>query len=246
MLKNKDINKDIKERGLPLPFERVQALQRGVTQFRFPVKPQYGGMNHGGFIMESTDRTRRRGDAIFYSGDDIVLAPSYAYARCPYGKPGDRLFVKEPWGTGTRPDPFEGWRDGIEYKADEVYLDEHDLLPLYSECVPDNVCLDDYYKAGWRSSIHMPRWASRYLLEVVSVRVERVQDIEGVNLAKEGVIERDFREIENFKPYSYDGKNWHGSGRFAFAEFWDFMNKKKFGWEVNPWVWVVEYRSIEG
>ena len=232
MLKNKDINKDIKERGLPLPFERVQALQRGATQFRVPVKPQYGGMNHGGFIMESTDRTRRRGDAIFYSGDDIVLAPSYAYARCPYGKPGDHLWVREAM--------YASVRDGecLHYRAGDAlrYAHTHDeRCWLWKQKVGQII-----------PSIHMPRWASRYLLEVVSVRVERVQDIEGVNLAKEGVIERDFREIENFKPYSYDGKNWHGSGRFAFAEFWDFMNKKKFGWEVNPWVWVVEYRSIEG
>lgn len=93
-------------------------------------------------------------------------------------------------------------------------------------------------KEKWRPSIHMPRWASRITLEIKDIRVERVQDITATDCMKEGVVyqsksyemscftagERDRRRAEDFR------------------KLWDSINAKRgFGWDANPWVWVIEF-----
>ena len=98
-----------------------------------------------------------------------------------------------------------------------------------------------YYKAGgssgnigthleevkkWRPSIHMPRWASRITLEVTEVRVERLQEISEEGAIAEGA------EL--------------GSARGHFSILWDSINAKRGNWEVNPWVWVVGFRRVDG
>jgi hypothetical protein len=82
---------------------------------------------------------------------------------CPWGAPGELLYVCEAWGVGCRPCPREGWRDGIEYQADEALLeDERDGLTLYDVAVPDDVDLCDYEGKGWQPAEAMPVWASRF------------------------------------------------------------------------------------
>lgn len=88
---------------------------------------------------------------------------------CPFGAPGSAFWVREPWGVGTRSHPEEGSYDGIEYKADEFYLESSsDELPLHRVELPEGVCLGDY-GPGWRSRTTMPRWASRLTCETESV-----------------------------------------------------------------------------
>lgn len=95
----------------------------------------------------------------------------------PFGAPGDLLFGQEVWGVGCRPCPFHGWRDGIEYEADEAWLtDDRDLLPLYCVETPEDVCLGDYEGGGWKSASLMPEWASRFAFVNRGVRAERVDD----------------------------------------------------------------------
>lgn len=89
---------------------------------------------------------------------------------------------------------------------------------------------------GWKPSIHMPRKACRIFLEVTNIRVERVQDITEDDAKKEG-----FREIDD-----------PGAGNQYFAwelfeKYWNKLNEKRgYGWGKNPWVWVVEFKKIEG
>lgn len=84
-----------------------------------------------------------------------------------------------------------------------------------------------------RPSIHMPRWASRILLEITAVRVERLQDISEADCAKEGA------------PFSYcgfapeDAPDWRG----WYRELWESINGAG-SWTQNPWVWVVEFRRV--
>lgn len=147
----------------------------------------------------------------------------YETVRCPYGSPGDVLWVRETWGFGCgmhgEPDILSGKRvctiNCINYRADT------DTLP------PDD--------GKWRPSIHMPRWASRIMLEVVSVRVERVHDISEEDAVAEGAshtgcdVAAD--EIE--------------SARDHFCRLWDRINEARgSGWSVNPWVWVIEFKRI--
>lgn len=154
----------------------------------------------------------------------------------PYGFAGDRLWVRETWGVGCRPDPHDGWRDGIEYRADVAYLDEHDLLPLNSACVPEDVDLDSY-RRGWRPSIHMPRWASRLMLDVTAVRIERLQDISEGDAYREGC---------NFVCMRPDGEDCGTAiyGPHGFLSLWEEINGSG-SWDANPWIWVIEFKRTE-
>ena len=90
----------------------------------------------------------------------------------------------------------------------------------YKATSPDDPPLGD----RWRPSIHMPRWASRITLEVTGVRVERVQDISNEDVHAEG-----------FAPW--------GDKYLSFADLWDSINANRgYGWDANPWVWVVEFK----
>jgi hypothetical protein len=136
---------------------------------------------------------------------------------CPYGQPGDRLWVRETW----------------EYFEDANSV-EH---TIYKADNPD-------YSGKWRPSIFMPRWASRITLEIVNVRVERVQDISEGDARAEG-----FPITWDGKPYdppSPEIDRWQGYGGASFCLKWNSINAKRgYGWDVNPWVWVVEFKRIE-
>lgn len=103
---------------------------------------------------------------------DSVRDPTIEHVeplRCPT-PPGAEYWVPETWGTSTRPDQNEGWRDGIEYKADETG-DDRDLLPLYGVEVPDGIDLESYDGGVWYSPAQMPRFAARLFVRVATVRV---------------------------------------------------------------------------
>jgi hypothetical protein len=131
--------------------------------------------------------------------------------KCPYGQAGDRLWVRETWQLFPR---IEG-ASRIYYRA---------------SCTAPSV-LDDW---RWTPSIHMPRWASRILLEVTAVRVERLQAISRADAAAEGIC---FPEGEP-KPPGYRCDRWPEEN---FAGLWDSINGAG-AWAANPWVWVVEFR----
>lgn len=172
--------------------------------------------------------------------------PGFLYRKCPYGVSGDHLWVRETWGVGTRPDPGQGWVDGIEYRADEADTqDERDLLPLYPVEPPVGIDLDTY-KGRWRPSIHMPRWASRLTLEVVSVRVERVQEISASNAKAEGCDPYIYGEGLVKPPRYGDEYQYRPDYRMGFEILWDRINGKKPGrsWADNPWVWVLEFKVV--
>jgi len=128
------------------------------------------------------------------------------YWRCPYGRPGDRLWVRETWGIDPNDMAIDlpDRANRIVYRADD------------SEDRP--------YHWGWHSPIYMPRWASRLTLEVTAVRVEQVQEITEADAKAEGC----------------DG------GKNVFQDLWEALNRKRgFGWDVNPWVWVVCFKRLE-
>lgn len=130
--------------------------------------------------------------------------------KCPYGLPGDRLWVRETWAG-------DDWH-GYAYKATDP-----DVLPFGEEVTFDK----------WRPSIYMPREASRTTLEIVSVRVERLQQIDNHESWREGIPEFG-KWIEN-----------EGEARDEFARLWNSINAERgYGWDTNPWVWVIEFKQI--
>lgn len=144
---------------------------------------------------------------------------------CPYGQAGDRLYVRETW----KCEELASGLDGVRFRADNKFQ------PIENTPEASDAWCDANRENGnWRPSIFMPRWASRITLEVVSVRVERVQDISDADAKAEGMTLDDSGRRE-------------GAGSFedGFAIVWDRINSKRgLGWDVNPWVWVVEFKVV--
>lgn len=148
---------------------------------------------------------------------------------CPYGQPGDRLWVRETWnawGIYDHVAPKDLPHDtGIAYAAD--MSDPH-----------GEAC------GKLRPSIHMPRWASRITLEVTSVRVERVQDISIDDAREEGVsyVAAGDYDFDIYKP---NGEFDRHPYIMNFHRLWDSINAKRgYFWDANPWVWVVEFKRV--
>ena len=150
---------------------------------------------------------------------------------CPYGQPGDRLWVRETWQLhGLATDLAT-----VVYAAskNQSWTEMHSLFPaeLAAGMKPKP------FQHGWRPSIHMPRWASRILLEIVSVRVERLQDIREADALAEGAKSCE-AELDT-------GGYWY-SPEELYSMLWTKLNGwGDKGWNANPWVWVVEFRRVE-
>ena len=134
--------------------------------------------------------------------------------HCPYGQPGDRLWVRETWAAphsedARPPRAIQVDQMRIHYAASE---NRGGLL--------------------WRPSIFMPRWASRITLEIVSIRVEKLQDISEADALAEGV-----REIN---PYQGLSRAYARS----YSVLWESINGPD-SWSQNPWVWVIECKRVQ-
>lgn len=183
---------------------------------------------------------------------------------CPYGKPGDRLWVKETWRTDIEYDPYPPTKiDGeasVIWTADGQHRLNHDHAK-------------GTHKWGrTRVSIHMPRWASRITLEIVSTRVERLWDISPNNCWAEGIgikgrplqslsLLCSIYPLTNIHALSEDDGSLFTFGgdeqqsteyqkviyttpRGVFAYLWESINGPQ-SWKANPFVWVVEFRRIQ-
>jgi len=152
---------------------------------------------------------------------------------CPYGRPGDRLWVKEefamvcphfPTVRGMEWNGVIGVPWDVRYKADDSVAT---VVPTTKG--PENF--------AWQPARRMARWASRITLEIVDVRIERLQDINFSDCIAEGI-----------DPHiDYPG----GKGksveqlRSDFRRLWDDLNAKRgHGWHLDPWVWVVSFKLI--
>ena len=157
-------------------------------------------------------------------------APSKMVKFCPYGVPGNRLWVRE---TCRALETKEGL-DGIYYPATNHFRP----IENTPEASEEWRVLNGYRKkeGDLVRSIHMPRWASRILLDIVSVRVERLQDITEEDAIAEGSQEPTLTPIV--------GACW--SERDVFAKLWDHIHRKDgYEWDANPWVWVIDFKRIE-
>ncbi len=190
-------------------------------------------------------QTRRVGKPDFWRCLDPGDAEDryHALASCPYGQPGDRLWVRETFGVCS-PAACDGMSDADFTKKRDAEGRLQDLI--YAATAPEGFEWNDEPESRWRPSIHMPRWASRITLEVVSVRVEQLNDIS----------EEDAR-AEGCDPYIFG----HGPAsaldlscepgmrtdcmyRNGFEFLWDSINAKRAPWSSNPWLWVVEFRKL--
>lgn len=182
-------------------------------------------------------------NAVFKRKDSVL----HTSIPCGYGRPGSWLWVRETWGVGSRPDPFDGSVDGIEFKADAKFIDDVELLPLHRH---ENFDYGNYDKSGWRPSIHMPKAISRIWLQVTDVRVERLQDISEEDAVAEGSTPRSHR-CGGFGYYEAGGdihdcvcQSWERDASvMGFKDLWCEINSAD-SWQVNPWVWVVTFNLL--
>lgn len=137
----------------------------------------------------------------------------------PHGIIGDRLWVKEAFGYYSSNPFFRSYNGDIIYKADNPVR-----LP--------NLCLI------FQTPIFMPRWASRILLEITAIRAERLQEITYEDILAEGWNVKTSLPITD-KTAGEDARLW-------YRDFWDSLNAKKgYGWDKNPWVWVIAFKVIK-
>lgn len=155
--------------------------------------------------------------------------------NCPYGKIGDRLWVRET---------FQGPLLESEEQEDE-FRHSPDIYKKPGFCAyraTDTLdAIDsDGRELGWRPSIFMPRWASRILLEVTGVRVEKLRDISESDAKAEGARSAD---PATGRECILDPSI--GSYRLHYRDIWEYINGPG-AWDANPWVWVIEFKVLEG
>jgi len=132
--------------------------------------------------------------------------------KSPYGGPGGRLWVRE-----------------THYVQSAGYVDGTGRIIAYRATEPDA-------PTTWTPSIHMPRWASRLTLEIIDVRVERLQEIGADDCEAEGVVSN--HTVPELLA-------WQQSLRRQYRELWNSLNEKRgYGWDANPWVWVIGFRRV--
>lgn len=209
------------ERPILFSGAMVRALLDGTkTQTRRLVKPRDAeALDAAFFYADRESFAQLNGDPSRFLG-----------IRCPYGAPGDRLWVRETWGLRAHFDFTDWHRDSVRGVTS----------------LPPNLALD--YRADWneehepnfwRPSIHMPRWASRLTLEVTGVRVERLCDISEDDALAEGI-----RQLSSGS-YGAGGElaSFSMTALDAFRSLWESINGAD-SWADNPWVWVVSFKRV--
>ncbi|MFJ2455410.1 hypothetical protein ACIOWK_27360 [Pseudomonas protegens] len=219
----------IKERPILFSAPMVRAILEGrKTVTRRAVKPQFQTAP-----VDVVDGVPSWDSPSNYAGE--VQMNTQRGKPCPYGQPGERLWVREGFGEiydyCEHPEmpgcPDEHWHIAWKYRADG----EFDMKEW------------DGVFTGWKPSIHMPRVACRILLEITDVRVERLQAITWEQALDEGIGDHRFECDRPVEPDGYPACSCGSVGYVdTFAVLW---NSTGGDWDANPWVWVVEFRRVQ-
>ncbi len=212
-----------KERPILFSGPMVRALLAGrKTQTRRVVKQQPPAVAvDAGHLISGDPKTN--GLWWWLDSTDLMDASTVGDEfRCPYGVPGDRLWVKETHATPND--------QVVIYRANW----REDALARGM----DNVPVDDS-AIRWRPSIHMPRWASRLTLAITDVRVERLQDISVADAVTEGC---DPVHMQPGGPTGDPGEGWLDY-REGYRALWNAINGPD-SWDANPWVWALTFEVV--
>ena len=232
----------MKDRPVIFNGEMIRAILDGrKTQTRRVINPQptlseRTGFNWKGYAYGIGSTYR-----------DTVRNFASCFNVCPFGQIGDLLWVRETWqGPLVDEEHFEDYRanaDKFQTPAFCEYAADGGTRPEFCD-------LDDNVRQGWRPSIHMPRWASRILLEITAVRVERLNSISEGDAMAEGVrmIENNFGNGPAYCDYSLpnldDAAEWYNRANDSFKSLWKSIYGAE-NWSANPWVWVIEFKRVE-
>lgn len=227
------------ERGMIFNGEMVRAILDGrKTQTRRPIKWKQ---------TRFTEIGEREDGSKWLWSEDAEHACDF-WHPCPFGAVGDRIWVRETFCTVD--DTQYGGGKWVDYRATPKFEASH---PAGWDCAPN-----DAKALKWRPSIHMPRWASRILLEITDVRVERLNAISEEDAQSEGVhtevwdqtvVARNYAaRDEFFQFWSEDMPHYVEMNqlyRSSFTSLWESIYGAE-NWLANPWVWVIEFKRVEG
>ena len=173
------------------------------------------------------------------------LAKRWEMIKCPYGKPGDRLWVRETFSEGYTIKLGENDErikiPQYKYRATEEVRSMAGIMVCGE---PDHPIKSPADLLVWKPSIHMPREASRINLEITSIRVERLHEISEDDAAAEGVQIPVTAEGHWLRCISESYVPKAPTCREHFRMLWNKINGKSHPWDSNPWVWVVGFRRI--
>ena len=218
----------------PLHIDKIKTIIKGnATVFRKVIKfPD--GLTGGDIVGKSGDKD-----------DPLGLMYACGIKRPPCNK-GDILYIKEPWCQYSKLDDYDQVIEDTEkyyYRADG-----ENPTPFNTFLIPKDGYDEYLYYPIWKSSIHMPKEVARVFIYIKDVNVERLQNITDDQAKLEGVIK---------DPYDYQPNVWYEQRKefvchyekAQFAGWWETTIKRsdrdKYGWDANPWVWVIEFERIE-
>ncbi|ENF2488853.1 hypothetical protein V4B85_004307 [Escherichia coli] len=191
------MDQKMKERGMIFNDEMVRAILGG-----------------------NKTQTRRIVEEKFYGR---AVAAELLAKHCPYGQPGDRIWVRETYRVHGKATDVAT----LVYRASV-----RNSWTEQTHRVPVEVC-NKPVSEKWTPSIHMPRWASRILLEITDVRVERLHDMSEADAKAEGA-----------SPATYKITPPEAVYRVGFGDIWRSIYGQE-NWLSNPWVWVIEFKRIQ-
>ncbi|MGI4169032.1 hypothetical protein ACR2YV_10755 [Klebsiella pneumoniae] len=234
----------MKERGMIFNSEMVRAIVSGrKTQTRRPIKWKQ---------TRFTEIGEREDGSKWPWSEDAEHACDF-WHPCPFGAVGDRIWVRETWGVVSHAFSDDGLM--IDWVPDRPTTAIHEMpfgngyysgYAIYAADGDFTWGDDDGYEDGrscWKPSIHMPRAASRILLEITNVRVERLNAISEEDARAEGII--DGGCLNCGEPEPCGCANPEPDATDAFAYLWQSIYGQE-NWNANPWVWVISFKRVEG
>lgn len=190
-----------------------------------------------------------------WEGDGVTLMRLLEQTgkRCPYGQPGDRLWVRETWRIGSWWDDDRSfWLDYCDGpRKERLECPDADMAERLirqtgedlrkRNVQPTNGTMYEWAPGEsplrWRPGIHMPRWASRITLEITGVRLERLRSISEADAVAEGVAKHDDGKFSNY--LSKSGFTFNAVS--SFRSLWESINGPD-SWTQNPWVWALDFK----
>ena len=218
----------MKQRPIIFNTEMVKAILDGrKTQTRRILKVPKNGRIKPGTVVHS--------NGVISICFDQSGCAEWKMLKCPHGKIGEHLWVRETWATE-------------KYCDNKKPSELHGIETIWFLSDGDYNGIGTHTQGKTRPSIFMPRWASRINLEITDIRVERVQDIKERDCEAEGI-----EVAESIGDYA--GTLWTartGKATFSFFDaqsafqyLWDSINAKRgYGWESNPHVWIIEFKKV--
>ncbi|SVM16215.1 hypothetical protein [Klebsiella pneumoniae] len=251
----------MKERGMIFNGEMVRAILNGrKTQTRriMKLQPKPSKSRPGDFWFSS-----KKLESMVHVSDlapgNSPIADYHLFIQehcCPFGAVGDRIWVRETWGVVSHESDEDGriqpWTPDRpatvihEMPFGNGYYSGHAIYAADGDFTWGD---DDGYEDGrscWKPSIHMPRAASRILLEITDVRVERLNAISEEDAEAEGIdMEALYDSQDCYDCIADHNMTGRPTVTGAFKYLWESIYGEE-GWKSNPWVWVIEFKRVEG